>query len=241
MPLFHLSAATMFQWYYANHNNPFFELVKFTTPKAALAHFRCGHNSIRPNFTHEFKSKVMKNLIYTLAAVLFTTICFGQNEEWDDYFMPGAGYKMFVPKNRSDLGTYHGFTTEFVIYARAKGSDSKYWSGPGRIKTYGNLSIMGSDNAVARDIFFVNAGLNLSFESNIKRKFLIPYFGLEMGGLFQRDFSSMHFTPVAGIQLLSTKRVIWSVQGGYLYTTKRFDEYSGYSFSSTLNILLWND
>lgn len=186
----------------------------------------------------------MKKLVIFIAVVFTISIGFAQNsenEEWDDYFMPGAGYKMYVPKDRSNLGTYHGFTTEFVIYARAKSKDSKYWSGPGRIKTYGNLSIMGSDNSEARDIFFVNTGLNLSFESKMKRKFMIPYFGIELGGLFQRDFSSMHFTPTAGIQLLSTKRVIWSVQGGYLYTTKQFDEYSGYSYSSTLNILLWND
>lgn len=182
----------------------------------------------------------MKVLIISIAMTFICALSYGQNEEWDDYFMPGAGYKMFVPKDRSNLGTYHGFTTEFVIYARAKSSESR-WSGPGRIKTYGNLSIMASDRDEAKDIFFVNTGLNLSFESKMKRKVMIPYFGMEIGGLFQRDFSTMHFTPVAGIQFISTKRIIWSAQGGYLYTTKRFDEYSGYSLSSTLNILLWND
>ncbi len=181
----------------------------------------------------------MKSLISSLL-ILTSFVTFSQKDsEWDDYFMPGVGYKTYIPKNQSDLGIYHGVMTEFVIYARAKGIQSKS-SGPARIKTYGNLSIMASDNAIAKDIFYANLGLNLSFEGNTGRKYLIPYFGLEMGGLFQRDFSTFQFSPVGGIQLLSTKTLLWNVQGGYQYTTKKFDEYSGYTFSSTLNVLLWN-
>lgn len=181
----------------------------------------------------------MKNVLTTIV-IFCSFLTFAQNDsEWDDYFMPGVGYKAYIPKNKKDLGTYHGVMTEFVIYARAKG-DSSWRSGPVRVKTYGNLSIMSSNNTNAKDIFFTNLGLNLSFEGKTGRKFLIPYFGLEMGGLFQRDFSTYQISPVSGIQIVSTKKIIWNIQGGYQYTTKRFDEYSGYSFSSTLNVLLWN-
>ena len=85
-----------------------------------------------------------------------------------------------------------------------------------------------------------NLGLNLSFEGNTNRKYLIPYFGLETGGMFQRDYGTFHVTPVAGTQLVSTRVVQWSVQGGYMYATNRFDEYSGLTASSTVDILLWN-
>lgn len=162
------------------------------------------------------------------------------NTEWDDYFMPGIGYKVYTPKQSDSLGVYQGIMTEFVIYARARGGES-WRSGPARVKTYGNLSIMKSDAAGARDIFNVNVGLNLSFEAVTKRKFAIPYFGLELGGLFQRDFSSLQFTPVAGLQLLSTRHVICTVQAGYNYTIKYFDEYSGMQYCSTVNLLLWNN
>lgn len=156
---------------------------------------------------------------------------------WDDWFMPGGGYKMYVPKN-TEFGIYQGFTTEFVIYARAKNKCSGF-GGPARSKFYSTLSILASDNAEAKDIFFSNFGVNLSFEGKLDRKFLIPYFGMELGGLFQRDFSSFHFTPLAGVQLFSNKRAIWSAQVGYQYTTKYFDEYSGLTFGSTFNLLLW--
>ncbi len=185
----------------------------------------------------------MRNIYLLLMCSLFVNTIFSQttvnNQEWDDYFMPGVGYKIYTPKNVDTLGVYQGITTEFVIYARARGGES-YRSGPGRVKTYGNLSIMKSDKNSAKDIFNVNFGLNLSFEAVIKRKFGIPYFGLELGGLFQRDFSSLQFTPVAGLQLLSNKRMIWTAQVGYNYTIKYFDEYSGLQYSSTFNLLLWN-
>ncbi|MDQ3111173.1 MAG: hypothetical protein M3R17_14875 [Bacteroidota bacterium] len=178
----------------------------------------------------------------TYAVIIFLFISLfaysQEDQEWDDYFMPGIGYKLYVPKNTA-LGTYHGFVTEFVVYARAKGKASRK-SGASRIKTYGNLSIMSSDNSEAKDIFYSNIGLNLSFEGKTDRKYFIPFFGLEMGGLFQRNFSTFQFTPVAGLQILSTKSVLWNIHAGYQYTNKRFDEYSGYSFSSTFNVLLWN-
>lgn len=162
-----------------------------------------------------------------------------EDDEWDDYFMPGIGYKTYLPKNHKELGTYHGIMTEFVIYARAKGKTSST-TGPARIKTYGNMSIMASDNSNAKDIFHANVGLNLSFEGKTDRKYGIPYFGLEMGGMFQRSFSTLQFAPVAGVQIVSTKKILWNVQGGYQYTTKRFDELSGFTFTSTFNVLLWN-
>jgi hypothetical protein len=183
----------------------------------------------------------MKSILTTLAVIFITSFVFAQTNtdtEWDDYFMPGIGYKVYVPKSAA-LGTYHGLVTESIIYARAIGKNS-YKHGPSRVKIYGNLSIMASDNAEAKDIFFSNLGLNLSFEGNTDRNYLIPFFGVEAGGLFQRNFSTMHFTPVTGIQLLSTKTILWNVQGGFQYTYKRFEEYSGYMVSSTLNVLLWH-
>jgi len=179
-------------------------------------------------------------LIFILLLTVFNSQaqkdpCF--NSYWDDWFMPGAGYKTYIPKNK-EFGVYHGVTTDFVIYARAKSYCSNY-SGPARTKFYGTLSILSSTNSEARDIFYSNVGVNLSFEGRLKRKFLIPFFGMEMGGLYQRDFTSFNFTPLAGIQLLSTERIIWSVQGGYQYTTKHFDEYSGITAGSTINLLLW--
>ncbi|MNJ83151.1 hypothetical protein D3C87_05660 [compost metagenome] len=184
----------------------------------------------------------MKQLLFitVLSVFVANTSSYAQTEEWDDYFMPGIGYKVYTPKNSAKLGVYQGIVTEFVIYAKAKNKLSSQ-SGPARVKTYANLSILKSDQDSARNIFNVNFGLNLSFEGKCNRKYLIPYFGLEVGGLFQRNYSSMQFTPVAGIQLFSNKRMIWTLQAGYNYTVKYFEDYSGMQYSSTFNLLLWNN
>lgn len=160
--------------------------------------------------------------------------------EWEDWFMPGFGYKVFSPKNSDSLGTYKGYVTEFVIYAKARKGESKWGSGPSRVKTYGNLAILASDKDGVKDIFYANLGLNLSFEGKSNRNYLLPYFGIETGGMFQRDFSSYHFTPVGGLQIISTKKLLWNVQMGYQYTTRYFDEFSGVLALSSLNFLLWN-
>ncbi|WP_343747221.1 hypothetical protein [Fluviicola sp.] len=184
----------------------------------------------------------MNRFFFIAIMLLFGSSVYSQSssEEWDDYFMPGIGYKVYTPKNHSKLGVYQGIVTEFVIYASAKNQVSRM-SGPARVKTYANLSILKSDQDSARNIFNVNFGLNLSFEGKCNRKYLIPYFGLEVGGLFQRNYSSMQFTPVAGVQLFSNKRMIWNVQAGYNYTVKYFEDYSGMQYSTTFNLLLWNN
>lgn len=188
----------------------------------------------------------MKNVCTIVVLFITTSLMsnhvFSQTEEWDDYFMPGLGYKVYTPKNTAKLGVYQGIVTEFVIYAKAKKGNT-YKSGPARVKTYANLSILKStaSSDSARNIFNVNFGVNLSFEAKGKRNYLIPYFGLETGGLFQRNFASMQFTPCLGVQLFSTKHLIWSVQAGYNYTVKYFEDYSGMQYSSTLNLLLWNE
>jgi hypothetical protein len=179
----------------------------------------------------------MKRLFIFLGLILFTTGLSAQDEEWDNYFMPGLGWKVYVPK-QDTMGVYQGVITEFVFYARAKGVGSNR-GGPARVRTYGNLSIMKSDKQNSGDIFFSNLGLNLSFEGNTDRKFLIPSFGVEIGGLYKRNFSTFHFTPLIGVQLISSQKIIWSVNGGYQYTTRLFDDYSGYTGSTTLNLLLW--
>ena len=160
------------------------------------------------------------------------------DNEWDSWFMPGLGYKFYSPKNAKDLGTFSGPSTEFIFYARAKNKESNL-GGPSRIKSYGNLSMLNSTNSEVKDVFLLNLGSQFSFESKTDRHFLIPTFGLEFGGIYQKGYSSLHLSPFAGIHLVSTRKMVWDLNAGYMYTLKSFEEYSGMSFSSTVNLLLW--
>lgn len=75
----------------------------------------------------------MKKILIALLILIQGYVNAQNNEEWDDYFMPGIGYKAYFPKNTDSLGVYQGISTEFVIYARAKGWGSRL-TGPARVK-----------------------------------------------------------------------------------------------------------
>lgn len=172
------------------------------------------------------------------------SLAYGGTETWDDWFMPGGGYKIFTPKNK-DLGIYQGFVTEFVTYARSVKKDTsttKKWNsgGPTRLKTFMNLSIMKSDVATSKDIFYWNCGASVTFEAARKRNYLLPFFGIQTGTLYQRDFGTFHLTPEVGLYLFANERCMWTVYGGHQYTTHEFDEWSGLNAGTSFNFLLWN-
>lgn len=192
----------------------------------------------------------MKRTVLAMLMLLaFSALSFGQEStvsadqdstdetEWDDWFMPGVGYQLYLPRN-TDFGMFQGVVPEFVIFARHLGKRSDY-GGPGRVKVYMNIGILTSSEEGVEDLFRPNFGMNLSFEGKTKRKFLVPYFGVETGGIFQRGYGSFQVTPLAGVQLVSTKKVLWTVQGGYQYATRNFQDYSGVTASSVLSVLLW--
>ncbi len=181
-----------------------------------------------------YKHQSFKDMI---KKALMSMNTFKAELEWDNSMMPGVSYQFYAPRN-NDLGVYRGPNVDFVFYSRSKKTASTY-RGPSRMKYYGTIGILNAENNDLNDLLFVSAGTNLSFESNTNRNFLLPYFGIELGGLYSKDISTFQFTPVIGCQLISTKRFIWSAQGGYLYSIKKFDDYSGYTIGTSLNILLW--
>ena len=88
---------------------------------------------------------IKKHLITFIAISTFasTQNLYSQNndKEWDDYFMPGVGYKTYNPINSDSIGNFQGIVVDFLLYGRAKGQDSHKY-GPSRVKVYMNFSIM---------------------------------------------------------------------------------------------------
>ncbi len=162
---------------------------------------------------------------------------FNVSDEKSAFFMPGAAFDFYQPRN-NDIGQFYGPSVEFVYYSRSKKSTSSR-SGPSRIKSYGKIGILNSTFQDSSDLLMVSSGINLSFESNTNRSYLLPYFGLDIGGLYGKSMRTFQFTPHLGVQFFSTRKLIWSGQAGYLYSVKEFDQYSGYSFKTSLNVLLW--
>lgn len=185
----------------------------------------------------------MKKTILLIVWVCFSGSLFAQNEsttkniEFDRAFMPGGGFGMHFPKGKDSLGVLSGVAVEFLLFARVAQNDD---SGPSHVRVYSKLNMLQSSKKDVSNFLSYAMGLNMSLERNPKRTFLIPYFGLEMGGLSNKNFSTtLQFTPMLGIHLLSRENIFINVQGGYMYPVKNFDLLQGASFQAGLNFSLW--
>jgi hypothetical protein len=153
------------------------------------------------------------------------------------YFMPGLAYAVFQPKATDSLGQFSGLTVEYLIYAKVEQNDE---SGPSHFRFYSKLNILQSTKSSINSMFMYTAGIDLSLEKNPKRSFLIPYFGLEFGGLSQKQLgTTVQFTPTFGIHLLSKKNLFINVHGGYLYPIANFETLQGWFGQAGLNFALW--
>ena len=157
-------------------------------------------------------------------------------EEWRSFMVPGIGYSTYIPHAMDTLGVFHGPMTEFVFFTSA----APAYKGPSHFRTYGRLSIMRSSNKEIRQLFAYSIGGNFSFEREVHRKAAIPYFGLEMGGLHQKDVGgTFQITPVLGLHILSTQHITWYAQGGYTYAVSHFEDLSGAFITMGFNVQFW--
>jgi hypothetical protein len=84
-------------------------------------------------------------------------------------------------------------------------------------------------------------GFNLSFETPgiMQRNFLIPYIGLEIGGMYIQTIGNAFIVcPIIGINLVSLPTVTLSIETGLLLSTVDFDEFLSLRPQLALNFVL---
>ncbi|MCH2044356.1 MAG: hypothetical protein MK212_09425 [Saprospiraceae bacterium] len=157
-------------------------------------------------------------------------------EDWDSFLVPSVGYTGYLPQGSDSIGFFHGVNTEFLFYVM----NMPAYKGPSYFKVYGRFNLAQSTNLEKGQMFSYAMGVGLSFEKAIYRKFMIPYFGLELGGMYQRDVGGA-FTvyPLLGINFISTRHVTWYLQGGYNYATNHFDVLSGVAATMGITVQFW--
>ena len=160
-----------------------------------------------------------------------------KNNEFESWFMPGGGYSIYKPEASDSLGMFSGIAIEFAIYTKVDQNDNP---GPSHVRWYTKFNLNSSSKDGVSDLFLYSMGIDLSLEKNPKRNFLIPYFGLEVGGISHKAFgTSINFTPLAGIHLLSTRKLFVNVHGGYLYPVRNFEYLQGWFAYAGINFALW--
>jgi len=156
---------------------------------------------------------------------------------FEAFFMPGVSYTLYVPKESDSTGIFKGIAVNYLIYSKMYQNNKP---GPSHVRFYTKLSIMKSDQEEINDIFCYSLGLSFSFEKNPKRAFLVPFFGLEFGGLSQSQWGTTgQFTPTLGLHIISKRNLFINIQGGYVYPITNFDILQGLFLEAGVNFALW--
>lgn len=160
-------------------------------------------------------------------------------EQVESFFMPGVGYELWLPNGSEKLGAYNGFRIEFIgasyIHRNPK-------PGPSHGRFYIHFDVLFSGKSGGAAAFLPTAGFDFSLEKNPPRRFLIPFFGLEGGALFNSETGTLGFMmPFVGVHFWSSGNVQLGVHGGYFlpFTSEQFDTVRGVRGSLTADFSFW--
>jgi hypothetical protein len=158
-------------------------------------------------------------------------------EEWESWFLPGLQYVGYFPAGSDRVGNFNGAAFELVIGSWVHQTDAR---GPSHGRVYVDLALLDSDRAGAERAFAYTLGLDLSIERNPWRRWLIPIFGVEVGGFHQRETGDFFTTtPFVGAHLFSTRNVFLTVTGGYVFSGRAIDELGGWRVRAGVNAASW--
>jgi len=159
------------------------------------------------------------------------------NEVWDSWMVPGVEYTGYFPAGAAAIGNYNGATLEFEVFAFSHRNDN---AGPAIGRFTLDLSLLSSTREKQSVIAIYGAGVDLSFERNPARRWLVPFFGLHLGGLHSDALGSFfEVTPSLGLHVWAGRNVFIDASVGYLLTTEHLDELRGLRASAGIDFALW--
>ena len=145
-------------------------------------------------------------------------------DAWATFLQPGVGASAYLPR-AADAGSFYGGTFHVSLISWIHRTQAP---GPAYGHVYLSAEFLGNTEDEVAALFGYTAGFDLSFESNPRRRVLIPMYGVEVGGLVHQELGH-HFqiTPFGGLMLFASRAVAVSARGGYRCVPTRFDELSG--------------
>jgi len=158
-------------------------------------------------------------------------------EEWESFFLPGLQYVGYFPAGGDRLGSFNGAAFELVIGSWVHGTDAR---GPSHGRVYVDLALLDPDRRGAERAFAYGLGFDLSIERNPFRRWLIPIFGVEVGGFHQREAGSFFMTtPFAGAHLFAARNLFVTATAGYVFPGRDIEQLGGWRVRAGVNAVLW--
>lgn len=158
-------------------------------------------------------------------------------EKWTSSLIPGASYAIYAPVASDKYGTFSGVSIEYLLVSWVARNDNR---GPSHGRVYIRFDLLNSSKPDVPASFLYTTGLNLSLERNPRRSFLIPFFGIEFGGIYNQKWDNIaHFTPVAGVWLYANQTNTVNASFGYTFPGTSFGELRGWRGSLGGTFSLW--
>jgi hypothetical protein len=160
-------------------------------------------------------------------------------EEHESFFMPGVGYALFVPGDPMTYGVFNGFSVEFLAVRWVHQNEKR---GPSHGRIYVAFDVLFSTHSAVDPAFLPLLGVDMSFERDPGRRFLIPYFGLEGGAIFQKQTGTLGLmTPLLGLHVYSAKNVEVGLRAGYMlpFSSEQFGQVAGLRARLTADVAFW--
>src|SRR6185312_14385186 len=113
--------------------------------------------------------------------------------------------------------------------------------GPSHVRIYVDLDLLAPVNSTLRgNLYSYTLGCDLSIERNPKRRFLIPYYGVEAGGLYQAQYGQvLQVVPFAGVHLWESRNIWVNASAGYLLPGRELDALGGFRGKLGMDFSLW--
>jgi hypothetical protein len=158
-------------------------------------------------------------------------------EEWEAFLVPGAHYLYYRPAGHARLGAFHGVSLELALVTWVYRNERH---GPSHGRINARMELAFSDRDRVHELSSYALGFELSFERDPGRRFLVPFFGVDLGGLYQQRVGHVLVTePRLGVLLWSSRRLQASVSGAYVLPGSHLASLRGYRLLAGALVNLW--
>jgi len=172
--------------------------------------------------------------------------------EWEEHdsvrwLLLGGGPSAFVA--HGDGETFAGGTLDITLAAIREDGTQAYSCAHGirsydchasRHRFYGQFEVLASTRSGAPSLFTYGAGYTASFEWNPARRYLIPHYGIDAGGLVRSGVGHLaQVHPYLGLHLWASDGVWVDATLGYRVTPAELFDLSGPTFALRAVLSPW--
>jgi hypothetical protein len=126
---------------------------------------------------------------------------------------------------------------EFLLAAWIHRNNNR---GPSHGRVYVNAEVLQSTRERVSLLFSYAIGFSLSLERNPRRVWLIPNYGLDLGGIIHDGIGGhVQATPYLGLHLYSNPNVFVSARLGYRLVPSELERYGGMHASFGGDFSVW--